>query len=112
MEGRPFSGGLKPESSMDLNTSKITFIPEGEEEPVDFYVLDEATLRGAHYLIVTDQDPDEIGGDEEGEAYILIDRSGEDDEEAVYEFVSDDAEMAAVAGLFRDTLDDLGIDLE
>ena len=97
---------------MDLNTSKITFIPEGEDEPVDFYVLDEATLRGSHYLIVTDSDPDEVGGDVEGEASILIDRSAEDDEEAVYEFVSDDAEMAAVAELFRDTLDDLGIDLE
>ena len=48
---------------MDLNTSKITFIPEGEDEPVDFYVLDEATLRGSHYLIVTDSDPDEVGGD-------------------------------------------------
>ena len=97
---------------MDLNLSKITFTPDGEDAPVDFYVLDEATLRGSHYLIVTDGDPDEVGGDTEGEAYILIDRSEEDSEEALYEFVSDNAELHAVAELFKDTLDDLGIDLE
>ncbi len=94
-------------------TDKITFIPDDQEEAVSFYILDEAKLGGTSYLLVTDEALD--GGDDEvleGAAYIMKDLSSPDDAEGVYRFVEDDNELSAVCALFRDTLDELGIELE
>lgn len=44
---------------------KITFVPDGGEA-VDFYVLEQTTIGGVNYILVTDAEEDE-----EGEAYIL-----------------------------------------
>ena len=82
---------------------KITFIPDGEEA-VDFYVLEQTTLGGVNYILVTDAEEDE-----EGEAYILKDVTGTDDEERVYDMVDDDAEFEAVAGVFESMLDDVDL---
>ena len=43
---------------------KITFIPENEEEAVEFYVLEETRIGGVDYILVTDS--------EEGDAECLI----------------------------------------
>jgi len=85
---------------------KITFIPEGSDEPAEFYVLDQITLRGTDYILVTDSEE----GD--GTALILKDTAPENDGDGIYEIVDDDTELAAVSELFRDSLDDLGIGLE
>ena len=50
--------------------------------------------------------------DGDGEALILKDTSRENDAESVYEIVDDDTELSAVAELFRDAAEDMGIDLE
>ena len=44
---------------------KITFVPDGGEA-VDFYVLEQTTIGGVNYILVTDAEEDE-----EGEAYIF-----------------------------------------
>ena len=80
---------------------KITFIPEGEETPVDFYVLEQTKLGGVTYILVTDAQE----GD--GEALILKDLSTEEDAEALYEIVSEDDELQAVAAVFENLLDDI-----
>ncbi len=80
---------------------KITFIPEGEETPVDFYVLEQTKLGGITYILVTDAQE----GD--GEALILKDLSTEEDAEALYEIVSEDDELQAVAAVFENLLDDI-----
>lgn len=80
---------------------KITFIPEGEETPVDFYVLEQTKLGGVTYILVTDEQE----GD--GEALILKDLSTEEDAEALYEVVSEDDELQAVAAVFENLLDDI-----
>ena len=79
---------------------KITFNPEGED-PVDFYVLEQTRIGGINYILVTDFEE----GD--GEALILKDMSRDGEEESVYTIVSDDAELAAVAGVFENMLDDV-----
>ena len=79
---------------------KITFMPDGEE-PVEFYVLEQTTIGGVNYILVTDAEEDE-----EGEAYILKDMSENDAEERVYAMVEDDDEFDAVAGLFENILGD------
>lgn len=79
---------------------KITFQMEGEEA-VEFFVLEQTTLGGCSYLLVTEEE------DGDGEAYILKDLSRTEDEESIYEMVSDDDEMAAVADVFENLLDDV-----
>lgn len=79
---------------------KITFHPEGEA-PVDFYVLEQTTIGGKNYILVTDFEE----GD--GEALILKDLSEPESEESVYTIVSDEEELAAVAQVFENLLDDV-----
>lgn len=79
---------------------KITFNPQGEE-PVDFYVLEQTRIGGFTYILVTDFEE----GD--GEALILKDLSKDGDEESVFTIVSDDEELAAVAGVFENMLENI-----
>lgn len=79
---------------------KIIFTPEGEE-PVQFYVLEQTRLGGVDYILVTDSEE----GD--GEALILRDMSALEDTEALYEIVTGDEELNAVAAVFEDMLEDV-----
>lgn len=79
---------------------KITFNPDGEE-PVDFFVLEQTRIGGFNYILVTDFEE----GD--GEALILKDLSKDGEEESVFTIVSDDTELAAVAQVFENMLEDV-----
>lgn len=79
---------------------KIMFHPDGEE-PVEFYVLEQTRIGGVDYILVTDVEE----GD--GEALIMKDISGDGEEEGVFTIVSDDEELAAVAGMFENMLEDV-----
>ena len=81
---------------------KIVFTPEGEE-PVRFYVLEQTRLGGIDYILVTDSE------DGDGEALILRDTSSLEDDEAVYEIVTDDEELNAVAAVFQNILEDIDL---
>ena len=59
---------------------KIVFTAEGQEA-VEFYVLEQTRLGGIDYILVTDS------REGDGEALILRDVSGMEEEEAVYEIV-------------------------
>lgn len=82
---------------------KITFVPDGGEA-VDFYVLEQTTIGGVNYILVTDAEEDE-----EGEAYILKDMSNADAEERVYSMVEDDTEFDAVSAVFENILEDIDL---
>ncbi|MCI9315998.1 MAG: DUF1292 domain-containing protein [Lachnospiraceae bacterium] len=79
---------------------KIVFTAEGQEA-VEFYVLEQTRLGGIDYILVTDS------REGDGEALILRDVSGMEEEEAVYEIVSDDEELNAVAAVFENMLDEI-----
>ena len=79
---------------------KIVFTPEGEE-PVQFYILEQTRLGGVDYILVTDSEE----GD--GEAFILRDMSALEDTEALYEIVTEDKELNAVAAVFENMLEDV-----
>lgn len=79
---------------------KITFNPGGEE-PVDFYVLEQTKIGGVNYILVTDFEE----GD--GEALILKDLSAPEEPESVFAIVDDEKELAAVADVFENLLDDI-----
>ena len=79
---------------------KVTFNPEGED-PVDFYVLEQTRIGGFNYILVSDS------REGDGEALILKDLSKDGDEESVFTIVSEENELAAVAGVFEEMLDDI-----
>ena len=83
---------------------KIIFCPEGVDQEVSFYVLEQTRIGGVNYILVTEEEE----GD--GEAYILKDLSEDGELEARYEMVSSDEELAAVGDIFAKMLED--IDLE
>lgn len=83
---------------------KIAFKPDGGEKEVDFYVLEQTTIGGVNYILVTDAEEGE-----DGEAYILKAFSDADEHEQVYRMVEDDEELAAVAGVFENMLDDIDL---
>ena len=72
-----------------------------DTETVDFFVLEQTRIGGTDYIFVTDME------DGDGDALILKDLSGPEDAEAIYEIVSDDNEMEAVADVFEKMLDDI-----
>ena len=79
---------------------KITF-HAGENTQEEFYVLEQTRIGGIDYILVSDCEE----GD--GEAMILKDISGDGEEEAVYVIVTDEEELAAVAGVFENMLEDV-----
>lgn len=79
---------------------KIIFRPEGED-PVEFYILEQTRISGIDYILVTDTEEDD------GEALILRDTSREGDAEALYEIVTEDEELNAVAAVFENMLEDI-----
>ena len=79
---------------------KIVFKPAGEE-PVEFYVLEQTRIGGIDYILVTDTEEDD------GEALILRDTSKEGETEAIYEIVTEDEELNAVAAVFENMLEDI-----
>lgn len=85
---------------------KVQFLPEGETHPVDFFVLEETRLAGKQYLLVTDSE------DGDGEALILRSDPEDTDSDSTYEIVEDEKELSAVLLLMRDSLEELGIEIE
>lgn len=79
---------------------KIIFSADGTEE-VEFYVLEQTRIAGTDYILVTDME------DGDGEALILKDLSTPEDENGLYEIVSDDREMEAVAAVFEKLVEDI-----
>lgn len=79
---------------------KVTFNPDGGD-PVDFYVLEQTRIGGYNYILVADSQE----GD--GEALILKDLSKDGEEESIFAVVSEEDELAAVADVFEEMLDDV-----
>lgn len=85
---------------MGMKVEKIILNPDNEDR-IEFFVLEQTTVAGVDYLLVTDSEE----GD--GEALILKDKSKKEDTEAVYEIVSETQELKALADIFENLLDDV-----
>lgn len=84
---------------------KITFTPDGADgEAVDFYVLEQTRIGGINYILVTEEEE----GD--GEALILKDLSADGEAESIYTIVEDEKELAAIADVFSDMMDDVTLE--
>ena len=89
----------------------IPFVTEDGEE-VEFYVLEQTTLNGFHYLLVEDgsADPEE----EDVVVYIMKGAAGSEDEEemAAYEMVEDEEELISVSKVFEQLMEDTDFEVE
>lgn len=81
---------------------KISF-SSPEEGTVELYVLEQTTIGGVNYLLVTDTE------EEDGEAFILKENPASDDAENVYDIVDNDEELKAVGQVFSNLLDDVDL---
>ena len=66
--------------------------------------MEQTTVSGVNYILVTDKEE----GD--SEALILKDVSKSEDEEALYEIVSDETELNALADIFESLMDDISFE--
>lgn len=82
---------------------KIVFTTEDGEE-MEFYILEETTISGVNYLLVTDSD------EEEADALIFRERSSEENE-TVYDVVDSDEELKAISKVFEELLEDVDINM-
>lgn len=81
---------------------KVKFTDPDTEQSTEFFVLEQTTIGGNNYLMVT--------LDEEGDsdAFILKELSG-DDSQTTYEMVEDDKELEAIAKVFAELMEDVDI---
>ena len=84
---------------------KITFTFEGEDQAVEFFVLEQTKLGGVTYILVTDSEEDDA------ECLISKDLSKVEEDESVYEVVEDDTELLAVSKVFEELLEDVDIEM-
>lgn len=84
---------------------KITFTFEGEDQAVEFFVLEQTKLGGVTYILVTDSEEDDA------ECLILKDLSKVEEDASVYEVVEDDTELLAVSKVFEELLEDVDIEM-
>ena len=91
---------------MSSEEKKITLLAD-DDQPVEFYVLEETKINGMNYLMVTDAKEDE-----DGECYLLKDLSGPEDAEAVYEFVENEDEIDYLLKIFTELLEDMNVEIE
>ncbi|MDR0948917.1 MAG: DUF1292 domain-containing protein [Lachnospiraceae bacterium] len=84
------------------NNQKVEFISE-EGGKDSYYVLEEVTLLGDHYLLVTNV------SEGDGDAYILKEVPGKGEQEtySMYQTVTDEKELQIVSEVFENLVEDL-----
>ncbi|MBR1628930.1 MAG: DUF1292 domain-containing protein [Lachnospiraceae bacterium] len=83
---------------------QIEFLDVESGEPVFFYVLEQTTLGGERYLLVSDKKPEE----DEANAFIFCVK-GDDGAELTYEEVEDEQLLSVLSGVFEELLEDVSI---
>ena len=74
----------------------------GEDE---FFVLEETTINGSTYILVTDSEEDDA------ECLILKEAEKTVPGDSVYEIVEDETELLAVSKVFEELLEDVSIEM-
>ena len=93
------------------NYQSIPFKDEDGKEK-EFYVLEQTTLNGFHYLLIEDGSAN--ADDEEVEVLIMkrVADAAEDEEWATYEMVEDEEELISVSKVFEQLMDDINFEVE
>jgi len=81
----------------------ITLNAPDTGEEIELYILEQTCINGANYLLATEEET------EDSEAWILKEIRTEEND-LIYEFVEDDVEFDAIARVFEEMLEDVGIE--
>ena len=81
----------------------ITLNAPDTGEEIDLYILEQTCINGVNYLLATEEET------EDSEAWILKEIRTEEND-LIYEFVEDDVEFDAIARVFEEMLEDVGIE--
>ena len=82
---------------------KVTFQSPQDGEALEFYVVEETSINGYSYLLVTEEE------DGDCDAFILKCLSQDEQEEAVYEMVESEEELGYISQIFAEMLEDVDI---
>lgn len=86
----------------DNNT--VIFTTDDNEE-IEFQIIEQTTLNGISYILVTDTDVED-----EGNAYILkTEESEEEAQEYVYRFVEEEEELELIGKIFAELVEDIDL---
>ncbi len=84
---------------------KIKFFDEDSNSEIEFFVLEQTTINGNNYILVTEE--------EEGDCDCFILKEVSDaDGEVKYEDISDDNELEAIGKVFAELLEEEDVGLE
>lgn len=85
---------------------KISFTVEGTDETVDLYVLEQTTINGINYLLVTEQEF------EQGDAEVIIFKEVmTEGTDVLYDPVTDEIELEVIAKVFEEILEEYELEL-
>lgn len=81
----------------------MIFQSPGDGEALELYVVEETSINGSNYLLVTEE--------EEGDcdAFILKRLSQDEEEDAVYEMVESEEELESISKIFTEMLEDVDL---
>ncbi len=85
-----------------MDRLKFTAPDTGEE--IEFYILEQTTITGHNYILVTEEE------DGDAECYILRETEASDGDDVTYEFVEDESEFAAVGKVFSQLVEDADVE--
>ncbi len=82
---------------------KVMFQSPQDGEALEFYVVEETSINGFNYLLVTEEE------DGDCDAFILKRFSQGEQEEDVYEIVESEEELEYISRIFTEILEDVDI---
>jgi hypothetical protein len=85
----------------------ISFLTDDNTE-VEFFILEQTTINGRNYLLVTD-DP---AGEEDTIVYIMKEVASSEEDLVSYEFVEEGEELYSVGKVFEQLMEDADIEVE
>lgn len=88
------------------NSDNMITLSDDNGDEINLYVLEETTINGMNYLLASDSE------EEDGECYLLRDKSKPEDAQAEFEFVDEDSELDYLSRIFAELLGDTDIEIE
>lgn len=82
---------------------KIKFNAPETGEEIEFFVLEQTTIGGSNYILVTEEEEDD------GECFILKE-VGASEDDVTYEFLEDEDEFLSIGKVFSELFDDADIE--
>lgn len=82
---------------------KVIFQSPQSGEALEFYVIEQTTIGGVNYLLVTEEEQGDC------DAFILKEVSQDHHTEATYEVIESEEELESISKIFAELLEDVDL---